>query len=208
MKIDITFDFDSQDITPATIRELLTNEDMLRSLEQVVDRIQRELTGVCCDEHHQAPHITVLGSQSGSLQLDITGCCEAIVMRAKTLFKGELAQTAYFRPDMDLLVHIAGSRQPLRFNFQSIDMLIIGRRDPDIGEEPDIDLHDFGAVEKGISRRHAAIFWQNGALHVADEGSANGTYLNGDQMIPHRAYLIRNGDLVTLGGLELRVWLE
>lgn len=208
MKIEIKFDFDSRDITPAAVREILSNDTMLQSLEQIVDRIQRELANVHCQEHNQEPRITVLGSPTGNLQLDISGCCEAIVKQAKALFKGELAQTAYFRPDMDLVIHIAGSRQPLVFSFQSIDMLIIGRRDPDIGEEPDIDLHDFGAVEKGISRRHAAIFWQNGALHVADEGSSNGTYLNGERMTAHRAYLMRNGDLLTLAGLDLRVWLE
>jgi hypothetical protein len=208
MKIEIKFEFESEEVLPVHVRQSLSRPDMLESLENVIDRIQQELHGVECAEHGQPPIITVIGSLTGELQLDIAGCCETLVQGAKARFKGELAQTAYFRPDLKLVIHIAGSRKPLVFDFQSIDMLIVGRSDPDIGEEPDIDLTDYGAVEKGISRRHAAIFWQNGALHITDEGSANGTCLNGTQMIPHRPYLLRNGDIIALAGLDLRLWLE
>ena len=208
MKIVITFELESEDVVPAQVRESLGQPKMLEALEAAIDRIQRDLHDVECAEHHQPPIITIVGTLEGELQLDISGCCEALVEQARLRFKGELAQTAYFRPNLKLLIQIETSRQPLVFDFQTIDMLVIGRSDPDIGEEPDIDLTHFGAVEKGISRRHATIFWQNGALHLMDEASANGTSLNGDPLTSHRPYLLRSGDLVTLAGLALRLWLE
>jgi hypothetical protein len=208
MKIEVKFEFESEEVLPVHVRQSLSRPDMLDSLERVIDRIQHELHGIECAEHGQPPIISVIGSLTGELHLDIAGCCETLVQEATARFKGELAQTAYFRPGLKLVIDIAGSSKPIVFDFQSIDMLIIGRSDPDIGEEPDIDLTDYGAVEKGISRRHASISWQNGALHIMDEGSANGTCLNGVQMIPQRPYVLRNGDVVALAGLDLRLWLE
>jgi hypothetical protein len=208
MKIEIKFEFESQEVVPGQVRKSLGQPEMLDTLEQIIDRIQRELHGVECAEHHQPPVITVFGSFKGKLQLGIAGCCETLVQTAKARFKGEMSQTAYFRPDLKLVIQIETSRKPLVFDFQSIDTLVIGRADPDTGERPDIDLTDFAAVKKGISRRHASIFWQNGTLHIMDEGSANGTGLNGDTLLAHRPYMLRNGDLVTLGGLALRLWLE
>ncbi|MBN1562709.1 MAG: FHA domain-containing protein [Anaerolineae bacterium] len=208
MKIEIKFEFEGDQVLPAKVRQSLSQPDMLDSLEQAIDHIQRELHDVICAEHQQPPLITVVGSLDGKLQLDISGCCEALVKEAKARFKGELNQTAYFRPNLKLVIQIETSRRPLVFDFQSIDTLVIGRSDPDTGEEPDIDLSDFGAQKKGISRRHATIFWQNGALHIMDEGSANGTSLNGDKLEPHRPYMLRSGDMVGLATLTLRLWLE
>jgi hypothetical protein len=208
MKIAITFEFESGDVLPAEVRQSLSQPELLDAVEKVIDHIQRELQGVTCAEHHQPPAITVLGSLDGELQLDIAGCCEELVKEAKARFKGELTQTAYFRPNLKLVLQIETSRRPLVFDFQSIDTLVIGRSDPDTGEGPDIDLNDFGAQKKGISRRHATIFWQNGALHIMDEGSANGTSLNGDSLEPHRPYMLRSGDMVGLASLTLRLWLE
>jgi hypothetical protein len=207
MKIEIRFEFESQAITPQVVREALSQDALLKAIAQTVDRVKRELEGVICPDHHQTPHLIISAAPSGDLHLDIVGCCEKLVEMANAQFQS-LAQTAYFRPGMALLIQVEGADRPLAFDFQSIDMLIIGRSDPTIGEEPDIDLRDFGALEKGISRRHAAIFWQNGALNLTDEGSDNGTYLNGENLIAHRPYVLRNGDRITMGGLNLTLWLE
>ena len=39
-------------------------------------------------------------------------------------------------------------------------------------------------------------------LQLADAGSANGTYLNGQKLEPHRRRELRDGDRVRLGGFE------
>ena len=46
------------------------------------------------------------------------------------------------------------------------------------------------------SRRHAAIVWKEDAWWIVDEGSSNGTFLNGRAVASER---LRSGDQVQLG---------
>ena len=46
---------------------------------------------------------------------------------------------------------------------------------------------------KGISRRHLSIRLQGDELTVSDLGSKNGTFLDGQRMIPGQPYDLRNG---------------
>lgn len=64
-----------------------------------------------------------------------------------------------------------------------------------------------GAV--GVSRRHAAIRLQGDAYWVADQGSANGTLVNG-RRLPETGAWLQSGDLIELGvgGPRLRVSIE
>ena len=83
--------------------------------------------------------------------------------------------------------------------------LIIGRKDPQTGQLPAVDLFNYGALEKGVSRRHAAIVRLEGSLQIKDIGSPNGTFLNGQKLVPHQARVLRDGDDVRLGHLTLRI---
>jgi pSer/pThr/pTyr-binding forkhead associated (FHA) protein len=51
-----------------------------------------------------------------------------------------------------------------------------------------------------VSRRHAALVSRDGAWHVVDLGSSNGTYVNGRRVIDAE---VRPGDELTLGGATL-----
>lgn len=82
---------------------------------------------------------------------------------------------------------------------------IIGRGDASAGFVPDIDLTDYGAQAKGVSRRHAQMTAANNRLTLCDLGSANGTYINGKRAEPMVDYRLRHGDIVALGQLELQV---
>lgn len=57
-------------------------------------------------------------------------------------------------------------------------------------------------VDTSVSRAHARIFYQNGRHFVADDGSSNGTFVNGLRLDAPRA--LRPGDLLQLGGTTLR----
>lgn len=48
-----------------------------------------------------------------------------------------------------------------------------------------------------VSRRHAFIYWQNGAVTIEDNGSTNGTFVNGNRITKTQ---INENDLVWLGG--------
>lgn len=102
-----------------------------------------------------------------------------------------------------LLLHVRGHDKPLVVHIT--DMLILGRRDTETGEAPDIDLADYHAQELGVSRRHAAILVEDDTLKVMDLGSANSTYMNGQKLIAHQARILRDGDELRLARLVVRI---
>jgi pSer/pThr/pTyr-binding forkhead associated (FHA) protein len=53
--------------------------------------------------------------------------------------------------------------------------------------------------DKLISRRHIIVSYKDGNYILLDEGSANGTYLNGRLLEAMRPYVLKNDDLITLG---------
>lgn len=68
-----------------------------------------------------------------------------------------------------------------------------------------LDLTPYGAVEQGVSRRHLEITRRHDTIFVADLGSANSTYLNGQRLIPHEARILRDNDELRLGRMVIRV---
>lgn len=69
-----------------------------------------------------------------------------------------------------------------------------------IGRAPDADI----AVEADtfMSRRHAHLSVQGGVAVVQDDGSANGTFVNGSRVTQQA---IRPGDIISLGQTQIRV---
>lgn len=67
-----------------------------------------------------------------------------------------------------------------------------------IGRLPDRDLV---LDDARVSRAHAELRRSGQTFRVVDVGSANGTFVNGTQVADH---LLADGDLVSVGGVELR----
>ena len=76
---------------------------------------------------------------------------------------------------------------------------VIGRRDPESDNMPDIDLTTFGGYRKGISRRHAVLHVQEKQLRLTDMGSHNGTFLNGHRVPARQTALVNDGDEIRVG---------
>lgn len=70
--------------------------------------------------------------------------------------------------------------------------IFIGRRSND-ANQPDVV---FGAEHKRMGRRHACITKEEGSYYLVDLGSANATMLNGERLIPNKAYKLNNNDIV------------
>lgn len=83
--------------------------------------------------------------------------------------------------------------------------MIIGRGDPARGAFPDVDLGVHGGHVKGVSREHAHIVASDDSITIKDNGSANGTRLNGHMLTPREPYRLRHGDEVTFGQLAVQV---
>ncbi|MCA9903715.1 MAG: FHA domain-containing protein [Anaerolineae bacterium] len=80
---------------------------------------------------------------------------------------------------------------------------VLGRSDDNSDFIPDIDLAQFGARELGVSRRHAALVSFQGATHLIDLGSVNGTFLNGKRLISEMPYPVISGNIIRVGTLQL-----
>lgn len=59
--------------------------------------------------------------------------------------------------------------------------------------------------DKEISTTHARIEIRNGQVFLIDNRSTNGTQLNNDDVDAQTPYLLKVGDVITMGGTELEV---
>jgi pSer/pThr/pTyr-binding forkhead associated (FHA) protein len=89
---------------------------------------------------------------------------------------------------------VVTSDGPLRGRVLVVDgeELVLGRRD-------DSDLH---LPDPHVSRAHAIIRRQSGAVWIEDLGSTGGTHVNGEQV--RGAHALKHGDIVRFGTVEAR----
>jgi hypothetical protein len=83
----------------------------------------------------------------------------------------------------------------------------IGRVNDDLPVVPDIDLSEFQAYERGVSRLHATINLSDQPT-IMDLGSSNGTWLNGERIEAHKPLPIKQGDILTLGKMNIQIFLR
>jgi pSer/pThr/pTyr-binding forkhead associated (FHA) protein len=81
----------------------------------------------------------------------------------------------------------------------------LGRSGKDQAIIPDVDLIEFDAYDKGVSRIHAEIQLRDDGIYIIDLDSANATTINGKRLDPQSPYPVRHGDLVELGGLRMQL---
>lgn len=78
--------------------------------------------------------------------------------------------------------------------------LIIGRRHKQA--QVDIDLDPYGALNAGVSRRHARLTCQGAEWFIDDLESLNGTYVNKKKVTPDTPVRLKNGDLIQCSKLS------
>ncbi len=109
-----------------------------------------------------------------------------------------------FTQDTQIILYVRGEKSPLVLPQKQ--RLVLGRLNA--GHIPDVDLSPFGAFEKGVSTRHAALERGSDQLMIIDLRSTNGTYLN---RVPVEASIptqVLDGAEVQLGDLILRLYFE
>lgn len=89
--------------------------------------------------------------------------------------------------------------------FDLTEDLIIGRSHSDTELFKGIDLSPFNGYEMGVSRRHAIIRLENEKVVLVDNNSANGTLINEERIEPGKPYPVRNGDLLRLGMMNVKI---
>jgi hypothetical protein len=109
--------------------------------------------------------------------------------------------TAYFGEQMALRIHVRDTNELIEARFE--EECVLGRKVEDV--VPDIDLTPYHAVDMGVSRRHAKLTRQSATIMVQDLGSVNGTFLNGQKLLPYQPRVLRNEDELRLGHMVLRI---
>lgn len=114
--------------------------------------------------------------------------------------------TARFGQDAYIIFRIRNVSEPVVIH--PAKQTVIGRIDTSGSQRPDLDLSPYGALEKGVSRIHAAINRSDDTLTLVDMGSANGTHLNGQRLMPTQPHVLRDGDEIRLGKLVAHVYFK
>jgi len=109
--------------------------------------------------------------------------------------------TDYLVPDAPVTLQFLPSGACLTFTFDA--PMIVGRA-PNIDSDF-IDLTSLNAYQHGVSRQHCTLRRNNTSLVVTDLDSTNGTFLNGERLIPYRDYGLHDGDRLILGTLHVTV---
>jgi hypothetical protein len=73
---------------------------------------------------------------------------------------------------------------------------------------PDIDLSPYEAYAHGVSRLHAALKVNPQRVAIMDLGSSNGTRVNGQKIVPHIDYPLKDQDIVALGKLKIQILIQ
>lgn len=114
--------------------------------------------------------------------------------------------TARFEPDAEILIRVRDHPEPIRLTTK--DEILLGRADSKTSTFPDLDMGPFGAVDMGVSRRHALIRRGEDTLTLTDLGSTNGTHLNGQRLIPNQPRVLRDGDEIRMGKLIFHLFFK
>lgn len=161
----------------------------------------------CPNCHAEVADSELICSKCGSLLIPISKETQAL---SNTDFEDGTPRmgTSFFGRRTNLVIQVREHSKTFVLDAHDIEEVIIGRYDPDTGESPPIDLHDCDAINKGVSRRHAALIKDNNKLQLVDRGSPNGTYLNGQRLVANEPRYLRDGDEVRLGHLVLVISFE
>ncbi len=150
------------------------------------------------------------GAPAGDTLQDIT--IGSISMTARL---NELASALVERPDRvpttlvgkQAAIYVEDASMPLIIDLS--ERVTLGRRSPrDTGISPTIALNRFDAFNRGISRIHVALYYENDTVLLVDEYSTNGTWVNGRKIEPMQPTPLHNGDEIRLARLRMMLLLR
>jgi len=105
-------------------------------------------------------------------------------------------------PSNGVAVYSAGKHEPIVVTEDK--EFVLGRDLPSASEKL-VDLTQLDGFAMGVSRRHAMVRAAEGGYKLIDLNSSNGTWLNGQILVPTVVYDLPSGSRVQLGHLKLVV---
>jgi hypothetical protein len=122
----------------------------------------------------------------GQTKDPVTGACACVVPAGSTATAPSPAASARAARLVALAGPKAGSAWPIGSAVS-------------IGRDPSQDIAII--EDTALSRRHARIQAEEGIMVVVDQGSSNGTYVNGQKVMRH---VLKSGDELVMGGSRFR----
>ena len=109
---------------------------------------------------------------------------------------------AYPPPSEGLLLFLLNNSKPIALCTER--EFVLGRGGA-LVSMPLFDLSEFDAYAMGVSRTHAVIKAVDNEYVLVDLNSANGTWVNGDRLLPTKPHSLPSGSVIQLGRLRLVV---
>ena len=109
---------------------------------------------------------------------------------------------AYTPPPVGLALFLLNSGDPIAL---SRDAEFVLGRGTGSKTEPIIDLTTFDGFAAGVSRRHAMVQAVANKYVLIDLNSSNGTWVNGERLLPTKPHDLPSGGVIQLGRLKLVV---
>lgn len=142
--------------------------------------------GAALEENIPGPTVTALSPEAPA--------DERSVIDASVTIEDELI------PADGIVVYVAGIDK--RVSVRIENEVIFGRNAKE-SRDPMLDLTELGGFQMGISRRHAKIRRAGNGYEIIDLFSTNGTWLNGERLIPDKPYPLANGAQVQMGRMRM-----
>jgi hypothetical protein len=114
----------------------------------------------------------------------------------------------YFDATSTLVLRLRGQEKSFQLTDQQLmPGQIVGRNSSVHDPKAHLDLSKFQGEDLGVSRRHAHLRYdpQDKTVRLTDMRSANGTYINGQKLHPGEVRVLRHGDRLRLGKLEIGI---
>jgi|GEM_PF-3137159 len=141
------------------------------------------------EESEKNPDTAVLSKGSSSWQKIIDGQAQGT--------------TSTLGEEREVLFVIRGMIE--RVVMKENGVVTMGRFDTGTIPNEEIDLIPYGALDRGVSRRHCKIQLSENNLFVTDLQSTNGTFLAGVRLNPNESTVLRKGDELLLGRLAVQI---
>ncbi len=133
------------------------------------------------------------------------------------LFKQKMVKAQYIKQEQIALKSITGITEVLVNKQETTSdeiQVVISKNGTDevipfLEERFIIGRHQSGVhyadITEGISRVHCEFVKSNDSIEVRDLGSLNGSYLNGELLVPYKSYSYHYGDLLRIVTTEIRI---
>lgn len=118
-----------------------------------------------------------------------------------------LSEPTYFPDGASLLLRIGGHKIVVGALKNDVLLGRFSHETPEVDNVQRINLAYYSGYRTGISRVHALIRrTANNTINLIDMDSVNGTFINDVRLEPFKAHALKDGDVILLANLPIKVY--